>query len=56
MVLIRRPPRLCKAPIRRNEPLQHRHDQPLRIGRGLAALPGQRLGIGDQIAVQACGR
>ncbi len=28
-ILIRRPPRLRKAPIRRNESLQHRHGQPL---------------------------
>src|SRR3546814_12865306 len=56
MALTLRPPHLRKAPIRGDEAFQHRHDQPLRIGCGLAVLPSQRVGIGDKIAMQGAGQ
>ncbi len=48
--------RLGEAAIRRNEPLQHGHDQPDGIGGGLAGFAGQNLGIGGQIAVKRRGQ
>ncbi len=48
--------RSCAGPwrsaIRSDEALQHRHDELEGIGDGLAALAGQNLGIGNQVAVK----